>query len=141
MLRSDAEAVARLCLPLGATLTAAELDVRIAALAAVASQGLFVAEGGVDAVLGWMHVQERPSLLTTASAELTALAVDERTRRQGVGRRLVLQAEAWARARGCARLNLRSAAARSDAHSFYEALGYARTSTSYKFEKALAQRP
>ncbi|MDC0674547.1 GNAT family N-acetyltransferase [Nannocystis radixulma] len=132
----DAAGVARLCLPLGVTVTAAELRRRLAALQGAASQGLFVAEAG-EGVIGWMHVQERPSLLTAASAELTAIAVDERARQRGVGRRLVQAAEAWARARDCAYLVLRSGASRTGAHGFYAALGYARTSSSYKFEKPL----
>ncbi len=60
-------------------------------------------------------------------AQLTSLVVDERARGQGIGARLVAEAEAWARARGAVRISLTSALHRDVAHAFYEHIGYAKT--------------
>src|SRR5947209_6085470 len=59
----------------------------------------------------------------TPAAMLSVLVVSPLARRAGVGRRLVAQAEAWARAAGAGRIVVASGLARSDAHAFYEALG------------------
>jgi GNAT superfamily N-acetyltransferase len=60
-------------------------------------------------------------------AQLTSLVVDERVRGQGIGARLVEEAERWARGRGAVRISLTSALHRAPAHAFYEHLGYAKT--------------
>ena len=63
--------------------------------------------------------------------QLTLLVVDERARGQGVGRVLVAESEAWARARGCKRFVVTTALRRTDAHAFYEKLGYTHTGRRY----------
>jgi GNAT superfamily N-acetyltransferase len=59
---------------------------------------------------------------------LSAVVVDESARGGGIGRALVLAAEAYFAARGCAMIEVTSNKARTDAHAFYERLGYAATS-------------
>jgi len=58
------------------------------------------------------------------SAELTELVVDPDYRRKGVGRSLVQYIERRARAQGAVRLTLMTAWQNTDAHAFYQALGY-----------------
>jgi len=48
------------------------------------------------------------------------LAVDPERRSEGVGAKLLAEAQSWARARGATHLELDSGEARSDAHRFYE---------------------
>ena len=55
---------------------------------------------------------------------ITALVTDPAKRRGGVGKRLLVAAEDWARAAGCYRLALTSAEHRTDAHGFYPACGF-----------------
>lgn len=52
------------------------------------------------------------------------LAVNEASRRQGIGTRLVEFAIGFCREKQCTRLILLSGAARQDAHRFYERLGF-----------------
>ena len=67
---------------------------------------------------------------------MTALVVDERARGRGVGRALVDASVGWARSRGCVLLEVTSNRRRSDAHAFYEHLGFERSS--YRFAKPLS---
>jgi GNAT superfamily N-acetyltransferase len=62
----------------------------------------------------------------------TALVVDQRFRRAGVGARLTEAVEVKARERGCEQLVLSSAHRRADAHAFYEALGYEHSGRRYR---------
>ena len=64
---------------------------------------------------------------TPTVAWLTALVVTKTARGKGVGRRLVERLEQWAVERGAAKISLTSALHRSEAHAFYEGIGYART--------------
>jgi GNAT superfamily N-acetyltransferase len=64
-------------------------------------------------------------------ALITALVVSERARGGGMGRRLVERLEEFARSHGCARVAVTTASHRSDAHLFYERLGYSLTGRRY----------
>ncbi|MEU4191859.1 GNAT family N-acetyltransferase [Kribbella sp. NPDC026611] len=55
---------------------------------------------------------------------IDALVVSADARRQGVGARLVAEAEAFATSHGCVRIELNSADHREAAHKFYERCGY-----------------
>ena len=59
---------------------------------------------------------------------ITSLIVDAPVRGEGIGRALMTAAEAVLAARGCGLLEITSNARRTDAHAFYERLGYAKTS-------------
>jgi ribosomal protein S18 acetylase RimI-like enzyme len=60
-------------------------------------------------------------------AHLTAIAVAQAARRQGIGRRLLLAVESAARAAGCDHVVVTSAEQRSDAHAFYPSAGWMAT--------------
>ena len=70
---------------------------------------------------------------------LTAVVVDEPARGTGIGRALVAASEAILLERGCAMIEITSNRKRTDAHTFYEGLGY--TITSFRFAKQLGSAP
>ena len=86
-------------------------------------------------VVGWLHVYGVRLLETDGYAEVGGVVVDASVRRQGIGRLLVRQAEAWAAAHGFQELRLRSGLHRREAHAFYTKLGYELTKTSHMFCK------
>lgn len=67
------------------------------------------------------------------------LAVDQQFRHRGVGTLLMEQVETWARTVGTSLTMLTSGSHRTDAHSFYERIGYARTGV--RFVKQLTVAP
>ena len=103
--------------------------------------GCYVAELG-GSVVGWIHVFGVRMLTSPCFfAEIGGLVVDAGARRQGVGRALVSQAEAWARAHGYSEVRLRSGLHRTEAHEFYRGIGYELAKTSHMFRKALPAVP
>jgi GNAT superfamily N-acetyltransferase len=62
--------------------------------------------------------------LGAVTCRITALAVDPKAQRRGVGRLLLREAEALARDAGAVRIELTSAGHREDAHAFYRACSY-----------------
>ena len=62
--------------------------------------------------------------LGALTCRITALAVNPKAQRQGVGRLLLREAEALARSAEAVRVELTSANHREDAHAFYRACAY-----------------
>ena len=127
----DAGALESLVGELGYPATADRLRPRLTRLLASDRARVTVAAQN-DLLLGLCTAH----LLTTIHADhdvaqLTALVVAERARGSGVGRRLVEDAEQWARARGAARIVVTTALQRVGAHAFYERLGYSHTGRRY----------
>jgi GNAT superfamily N-acetyltransferase len=135
MLESDADAVHRLAVQLGYPTTAAATLARVRAVLASDVADAFVAEDSDGRVLGWAHVFAAPFLESGPNAELGGLVVDESARGRGIGTALVARAEAWARERGIRKLCLRSNVVRTEAHAFYQKLGFAIQKSQFKFHK------
>ena len=137
MTAADALAVSLLSAQLSEQVPAAEIAKRLALFGSSHDHGCFVAEiNGI--VLGWVDVFPVHMLISPRFfAEIGGLVVDVNARRQGVGRALMSQAEAWAREHGYAEVRLRSGLHRNDAHEFYASIGYELTKTSHMFRKSL----
>ena len=124
----DAEAIAPLLGQLGYPSSPQQVRTQLQALRGDEPASIvWVAElDGV--VVGVASARSFPGIhLAEPVAWLTVLVVDETVRGRGVGRRLVAEAEEWARSRGARRLSLTSAVHRKEAHQFYINLGYQQT--------------
>jgi GNAT superfamily N-acetyltransferase len=66
------------------------------------------------------------------AAEIESMHVSEVRRGEGIGSALVEAAVAWARQRGCYRIQLTSNLVRLDAHRFYESNGFVPSHVGFK---------
>jgi ribosomal protein S18 acetylase RimI-like enzyme len=86
-----------------------------------------------EPVAGFIGVTVRPSYTADGlQGQIIALAVASSFRRRGVGRALVEAAEALLSERGATAVVVTTANRRSDAHAFYERLGYVFTGRRYR---------
>jgi N-acetylglutamate synthase-like GNAT family acetyltransferase len=92
---TDAVAIAKLSGELGYPSTPVEIENRFAKLSAKSDNGIYVAE--YDSIVGWIHVAIIHSLESNSFVEICGLVVAESHRGAGIGTRLVLMAENWAR--------------------------------------------
>jgi GNAT superfamily N-acetyltransferase len=77
-------------------------------------------------VVGLLAFHLTPLLHVSGSlGRITAVVVDEKFRGKGIGRQLVETAERWAWERDCTRIEVTSGEQRTQAHQFYQDLGYA----------------
>lgn len=135
---ADAERVAVLLGQLGYPTEAARVRARLDDWLADPRSVLIAAEAdGLVVGVAALHVM--PLLEHDGRrGRLVALVVDDSCRGQGVGRRLVAEAEHEARGLGCRDLEITSSRARDAAHGFYRGLGYEDVcATSARFLKAL----
>ena len=61
------------------------------------------------------------------AAKMSAIVVEERHRRRGIGEALMAAMEAETRRRGCCLIFLTTADLRTDAHAFYRRIGFEET--------------
>jgi N-acetylglutamate synthase-like GNAT family acetyltransferase len=123
----DAAALARLIDQLGYPTSAEAVAARLQRLEASPADRLFVAELDGEVVgAASLHVSLTLEY-DEPVAKLSAIVVDERHRRGGIGEALARAVENEARAQGCCLVFLTTAERRADAHAFYRRLGYEET--------------
>ena len=120
----DAEAVAQLLTTLGYPCSREDALRRLAELREDPDQELWLAfrDGRAVGLSALQFFYYLP--LGAVTCRITALAVSEHARRAGVGKSLLLGAEARARQNGAVRIELTSAPQRTEAHAFYRSCGY-----------------
>ena len=132
---ADATAVSSLLGELGYQVSTSQAAEHIRQLAQTGADPIFlaVADGEVLGLVA-LHIC-RMMQYAGPVMRVTALAVDGRARRRGVGRRLMEHAEHLAAAGGCGTVELTSAVGRAEAHAFYRSIGY--EASSLRFRKAV----
>ena len=137
MRQADAGAVAKLVTQLGYPSTEDEIRRRFDLIKDRWDARLLIAQHAGGSIMGWVHVQALYLLESEPRAEIFGLVVAETARGTGVGRRLMEAAEEWALLRGLNVMGLRSNSLRTEAHGFYEHLGYKVIKTQNAFRKSL----
>ena len=94
------------------------------------SRSILIAVNEDGHVIGctFVEIQEdyvRPSRI----AYVTYVAVDEKCRKQGIGKKLLAAVEMICKSRNCSAIELTSADFRVGAHEFYKSLGYTKKAT------------
>ena len=115
----DGPALVRLNEQLGYDLPLAKLDLHIQQLLLSKKDMVLIAEAE-GRVLGYIHGCTMVRLTSPRFLEIVALVVDEKHRRTGVGKSLV---EAMAKLTQT-QVRVRTRTSRTEAHQFYEALGF-----------------
>jgi GNAT superfamily N-acetyltransferase len=136
MTTDDMPAARELLSQLGYPLETQEVWRRYAAVMEAEGHVLMVAEQA-GRVVALCHWYVRPALDKPPEVVVQALVVDQAARGSGVGKIMMTAAEQWARDRGFVSVALTSNAVRTEAHAFYQAIGYRRAATSHLFRKTL----
>ena len=133
---SDANAIAELTAQLGYDVTASSVAERLSRILSRPDQHLLVADVDGQPV-GWIHVAIAEYVDSGPFVVIGGLVVDTTHRKSGVGRALMTRAEEWAREQKIPVVRLSSSTGRTNAHQFYERIGYKNIKTQYSFLKSL----
>jgi GNAT superfamily N-acetyltransferase len=134
--QSDADDVARLTAELGYTVEPTVLRGRLSRILARTDQRFFVAEAEGRRV-AWLHAAIAEFVETGRFVLIAGLVVGESHRHRGIGRLLIERTEEWATEQQCPIVRLWSSSNRTQAHRFYERLGYTNIKAQYSFAKSL----
>ncbi len=133
---SDAVELAALMCELGYETTTSEMTMRLMSILPNEAYKTFVAivDNRVSGMIGtFVHTSYEHGDL---SGRILALVVSKRVSRCGIGRALLVAAESDFARRRITRIAVDTRLTRTDAHKFYEALGYERNG--WRFVKNLA---
>src|SRR6266567_2131538 len=100
---------------------------------------LLVAVDATDRPIGFIQAHRVCIIEVGFRVEILGLVVSSSARRGGIGRRLIAEAERWAKSIGAAAISVRSNTKRTEAHLFYPALGYTKIKTQAVYEKQRAR--
>jgi GNAT superfamily N-acetyltransferase len=127
---ADSAAIQRLIGQLGYSATQGEVQSRLSAIEA-AGQEVLVATFASEVIAclstSTMIVPHRPAPV----GRISMMVVDERWRGKGVGAEMAAAAERLLAGKGCQIVEVTSNLRRTDAHRFWERLGYERTSARF----------
>ncbi|OFZ49365.1 MAG: hypothetical protein A2381_18715 [Bdellovibrionales bacterium RIFOXYB1_FULL_37_110] len=138
MTSNDLSQVSALATQLGYTSSMTDITARFDSISNDPSYALFVAKSEMD-VLGFIQVNMEPvSILIDARVDIAALIVKEECRGNGIGQKLLVHAENWAKGQGISIVRVRSNTKRSDAHRFYMREGYTISKVSNIFSKKIS---
>ena len=132
----DVDRIVDLTAQLGYDVDASAVQERLARILQRQDHRFLVAELDGRAV-GWLHAVVSDYIETGPFVVVAGLVVDTSVRKTGAGRALMSAAEHWAVEKGCHVVRLWSSAARTEAHRFYERIGYAHIKTQYSFVKSV----
>lgn len=96
----------------------------------------FVCEDDGKSV-GFLHVYGRMALEKSAEAVVQSMVTDAQYRRGGIGSKLIMAADRWARERGYQSIVLHTRMDRDDAHGFYMNQGFTAQASAYFMRKLL----
>ena len=135
MAETDAEVVAALAAELGYPSETEAIGVRIRAIGE--SDLLLVAVDAGDKAIGFIQAHRVWIIEVGFRVEILGLVVSSSARRSGIARRLIEEAETWAKNIGADAISVRSNTKRIEANLFYPALGYKKIKTQAVYEKAV----
>ena len=133
MAETDAEVVAALVGELGYPSETEAIPARIRAIGE--SDLLLVAVDAGDKAIGFIQAHRVSIIEVGFRVEILGLVVSSSARRSGIARKLIEQAETWAKNIGADAISVRSNTKRIEAHVFYPALGYRKIKTQAVYEK------
>ncbi|MDZ7959217.1 MAG: GNAT family N-acetyltransferase [Aulosira sp. DedQUE10] len=134
----DAARIAVLCEQLGYSAMAQQIEQRLVRIQDKKSHVVYVATLANDYIIGWAHAHTCDLIIIPNQTLLFGLVVDEDYRHAGIGRTLMQYIEEWAALVGCEGIILRSNIKRTEAHIFYEKIGYTNTKQQMTFYKKIA---
>lgn len=132
----DVPSLTRLIQQLGYPLSESVVSANLLKLLETKQETILVAVHE-EQVIAWIGMMQTVQLTTGPMAEITGLIVDAAWQRKGVGRLLVEKAKEWSRKRNLPVLRVRSNLRRSDAHDFYNGLGFTTLKDQRVFETRL----
>ena len=134
MAETDAEVMAMLAGELGYPNETEAIRARVRAIGE--PDLLLVAVDASDEAVGFIQAHRVCIIEVGFRVEILGLVVSSSARRSGIGRRLIAEAERWAKSIGAEAISVRSNTKRTEAHLFYPALGYTKIKTQAVYEKA-----
>ncbi len=131
----DSPSLAMLMSELGYETSPAEMEQRMRTVLNNPDYATFLAEVA-GRICGLIGTAVHPSLEhNDPSGRIIALVVSSQGRRRGIGKALIKAAENHFENKGISRISLTTRFTRTDAHLFYEALGYRRNGWRFVKEK------
>ena len=85
-------------------------------------------------IVGWIGTSQVVMIEVMPHCEINGLVIDEKYRGKGIGKLLIEKVREWAKEKGNDKIRLRCNVKRTEAHLFYEHLGFVETKQQKNYE-------
>ncbi|WP_160717280.1 GNAT family N-acetyltransferase [Chitinophaga solisilvae] len=133
----DLDTIVMLMQQLGYAVDSNTLSARLELILQEEKSTVLVAVTAQQQVVGCLQVLISHRLAEGNNGEIVSLVVDETQRGKGIGKILVTAACNWLQEKGYGKIRVRCNQIRTDAHRFYETLGFTEKKTQKVFEKKI----
>jgi GNAT superfamily N-acetyltransferase len=123
ILKEDAANITALSHQLGYSLSPQQTLQNIDAVMKNKDHDAFVAVNN-NKVIGWIGVAQSIQIEIPSYCEINGLVVDNKYRKHGVGKMLIEKAKQWGKEKGNNQLGVHCNVKRTEAHLFYQHLGF-----------------
>ncbi len=123
MTAEDAAAVNTLSKQLGYPLSIGQTLQNINSVLQSKDHTAFVAEYE-NKIVGWIGASQAIMIEVMPHCEINGLVIDEQHRGMGIGKLLIDKVKQWAREKGNIKIGLHCNVKRTEAHKFYEHMGF-----------------
>ena len=132
MTEKDAEAVNSLSKQLGYPLSIEQTLQNIKAILKSKDHAAFVAEYE-NKIVGWVGAAQAIMIEVMPYCEINGLVINEHHRGMGIGKLLIERVKHWAKEKGNDKIGLHCNVKRTEAHLFYQHLGFTELKQQKKF--------
>lgn len=123
-LKTDIWEIIELTQQLGYIVDKNNLKIQFDDILKKSDHAIFVAEDNDKKVIAYIHVLSKELLISIASVEIGELIVDEKYRREGIGKQLIQKVDEWAIENGYQNVIVGSSNQRTTSHLFYPSAGF-----------------
>ncbi|MFA5015573.1 MAG: GNAT family N-acetyltransferase [Actinomycetota bacterium] len=113
-----------LCCQHGYPFTKKQIKANIETIINEGRDKIFVEVNSNDKVIGYIHLSPYKLLYFEPLVNIMGIVVDEKYRRQGIGKRLIQSAKEWTKLNNFKGIRVISGNQRKTAHIFYESVGF-----------------
>jgi predicted N-acetyltransferase YhbS len=136
-LKTDLNQIIKLTQQLGYAVDSKDFVIQFSIILEKSDHAIFVAEDDDKKVIAYIHVLPKDLLISIASVEIGELIVDEKCRREGIGKQLVQKVDEWAIENGYQNVIVGSSTKRTTSHLFYPGAGFNYWKEQILYSKAL----
>ncbi|MCL2480939.1 MAG: GNAT family N-acetyltransferase [Spirochaetaceae bacterium] len=131
--KQDIEKMVQMSAEVGYEVRYENFSERINELIKNSNIAIIVATNEENKIVGWIQLEISSFIFSDKTCNILGVFIDKNYRGNQIGRKLIVQAQEWAKEKGCLFFRICSDITRIDSHAFYKHMGFKHIKTEQIF--------